>query len=214
MQLQKAKPWPKKDLEGVWLFTKKIDGVQCIFDGKEWLSRAGKPLYNLPLDVDPGIYECFINDWNTTVGAVRTKNGYPIQPEYLFRLHPGIDQRLAMHILHNPRKDQILAIFKQQVEQGHEGLVLYGDADRYKVKGRDTIDVRVTGWNEGTGRNKGRLGALVTDFGNVSAGFTDEQRDLFTQEFIVGKIIEVDYMEMTVNDKMRHARFIRLREDK
>ena len=54
---------------------------------------------------------------------------------------------------------------------------------------------------EGTGRNKGKLGALIAEGEdekkffrlNIGSGFTDEQRDEFwrNKEQLIGKIVEV-----------------------
>jgi DNA ligase-1 len=50
----RAKPWNGKDLKGTWEVTIKIDGVRALWQpfsqihGGQWVSRNGKPLYNLP----------------------------------------------------------------------------------------------------------------------------------------------------------------------
>lgn len=93
-----------------------------------------------------------------------------------------------------------------------------------KVKAEEDADLRVVGWEEGTGRNEGRLGALVCETScgglrvNVGSGFSDQQRDQFDQN-IIGKIITVRYNQI-VDDKNKSTkslflpRFIELREDK
>lgn len=47
----RAKDWDGKDLKGTWEVTLKIDGVRALWDidAGGWVSRAGKPLYNIPL---------------------------------------------------------------------------------------------------------------------------------------------------------------------
>jgi DNA ligase-1 len=81
---------------------------------------------------------------------------------------------------------------------------------------------------EGTGRNKGRLGALVcrgVDHGkeisvNVGSGFSDTERDLFwkQQESIVGRTAEILCDVITQNQdgtySLRFPRFVRWRDDK
>lgn len=97
-----------------------------------------------------------------------------------------------------------------------------------KVKVFNTADLKVIGYEEGTGRNSGRLGALVVDYkGNevkVGSGFTDEQRESLwlcrdhEKMTLIGKIIEVQYFEETKNDQggtsLRFPTFLRVRDDK
>ena len=60
---------------------------------------------------------------------------------------------------------------------------------------------------EGYGRNKGTLGALVVKYKdntvNVGSGFTDEERKNFweNREDIIGRVIEVKYKEITTDKK-------------
>ena len=95
-----------------------------------------------------------------------------------------------------------------------------------KFKEIKDIDLRVIGWNEGTGKNKGLLGALVceTEDGKikvkVGTGFSDEQRKIYTKDFVLGKIVELEYnMRISSGGDRDHdslflPRFIELREDK
>lgn len=74
-----------------------------------------------------------------------------------------------------------------------------------KVKKFFSCDIKCTGIEEGSGRNKGTLGALVCDYKgnkvNVGSGFSDEDRKRIWQrpEDIIGKIITVKYKEETKN---------------
>lgn len=76
-----------------------------------------------------------------------------------------------------------------------------------KVKKFYTYDLEVVGVEEGTGRNKGTLGALVVQYKNntvnVGSGFTDEERRYYwnNQSEIIGRVIEVKYKEITVDKK-------------
>ena len=92
-----------------------------------------------------------------------------------------------------------------------------------KVKKFYTYDLRVTGVEEGTGRNSGKLGAVIVDFrGNnvrVGSGFNDDQRVNYWQhpELIIGRVIEVKYKEVTRNkqgtESLQFPVFIRVREE-
>ena len=75
-----------------------------------------------------------------------------------------------------------------------------------KVKKMNTLDLEVIGYEEGSGRLKGTLGALLVRYKNgntvkVGSGFTDELRALIWLEPLdmIGKIIEVQYFEETTN---------------
>lgn len=74
-----------------------------------------------------------------------------------------------------------------------------------KVKKFFGCDIKCIDVEEGAGRNKGTLGALVCDYKgnkvNVGSGFSDEDRKYFWQhpEDIIGKIISVKYKEETKN---------------
>jgi ATP-dependent DNA ligase len=82
----------------------------------------------------------------------------------------------------------------------------------------------VVDWEEGTGKNKGRLGALVCETSdgvirvNVGSGYSDEQRAEFDKK-VIGKIITVRYNARIKersgeSESLFLPRFIELREDK
>lgn len=94
-----------------------------------------------------------------------------------------------------------------------------------KVKKFYTYDLQCTGVEEGTGKNKGRLGAIIVDFkGNpvhVGSGFNDELRECIwsNPDSIIGKIIEVKYKEVTKNkdtgaESLQFPVFVSIRTDK
>lgn len=76
-----------------------------------------------------------------------------------------------------------------------------------KVKKFFDVSLRVVDIEEGTGRNKGRLGAIVCKYYDntvkVGSGFSDEQRDYYWshKDEIVNKIIDVKYKEITTDKK-------------
>ena len=130
--------------------------------------------------------------------------------------------------------EEARAHYKEMLDDGQEGTIVKDKSVGWsntrskltvKFKEIKDIDLRVTGWNEGTGRNKGLLGALTaeTEDGkikvNVGTGFSDEQRKLFTEEYVIGKIIEIEYNQRVSSehrdtDSLFLPRFIELREDK
>ena len=76
-----------------------------------------------------------------------------------------------------------------------------------KVKKFYTYDLEVVGAEEGDGRNKETLGALVVKYKdntvNVGSGFSDQERKTLwkNRKDIIGRVIEVKFKEVTVDKK-------------
>jgi hypothetical protein len=191
----------------------KIDGVRAHCKNGVWKSRSGKPLYNLPL-MDDGIYEVFLGDFINTISAVRTKEGSMVSTEDLFRLDK-IDERLQLVSNVSVSPSDVKAWMAIVRKSGNEGLIIIDEQTgrRFKVKQKLTEDVIVTGVVEGTGKYKGKLGALITNKGKVGTGFRDIDRVLLFTQDMVGKLIEVSYMELTKDGKFRHPAFEKVRYD-
>lgn len=192
----------------------KIDGVQLKVKGGKYQSRAGKELYNLPEGLSDGTYEIFLGNWNKTITACRSKGLATITLDCIYKLHPEIDPRLIVGTFPIITPDDAQKHLKEALKQGYEGVVLRTEADEFKLKEKITHDTLIIGKLEGTGRNKGRLGALVTMHGQVGTGFTDQERiDLWTMD-LTDMCVEVEAMSISKDGKFRHPRFIRLRPDK
>ena len=76
-----------------------------------------------------------------------------------------------------------------------------------KIKKFYDFDLQIVGYEEGTGRNKGRLGAFVVDYnGNkvkVGCGYSDEERVNFwnNRDKYIGRVITVKYKEISKDKK-------------
>jgi DNA ligase-1 len=125
---------------------------------------------------------------------------------------------------------------KDAIDAGYEGIMIKDPNAVYECK-RSTswlkqkpfieVSLTVTAIEEGTGKNEGRLGALIcegTDDGkaivvNVGSGFTDDQRTEYwnDKESMVGQIVEVRADAATLSQdstetwSLRFPRFLRFR---
>jgi DNA ligase-1 len=123
---------------------------------------------------------------------------------------------------------------KSAVENGYEGIMIKDPKAPYeckrtaswlKLKPFIEVSLEVKAVEEGTGRNVGRLGALVcegVDMGkeirvNVGSGFSDIDRDQFwgSGDSLLGQIVEIRADAITQNQdgsySLRFPRFLRFR---
>lgn len=122
------------------------------------------------------------------------------------------------------------------IREGFEGIMVKEPDAKYECK-RSTnwlkrkpvmsVDLTIVAVEEGTGKNEGKLGALIcegTDQGkfirvNVGSGLTDEQRDELwkDKEVIIGQVVEIKADCITQNQdaentySLRFPRFERFR---
>lgn len=116
--------------------------------------------------------------------------------------------------------------FNEIVQNGGEGLMLREPGSTYeqkrtssllKVKPKQDTECKVVGWKEGSGKNKGKIGAYECVLLNkeikfkVGSGLTDRQR-LLKNKIKNGTIITITFMEKTKNGKPRHPVFERVRQ--
>ena len=119
---------------------------------------------------------------------------------------------------------------QEMVEAGYEGIMIKDPNSKYECK-RSTawlkqkpfieVSLTVTGYEEGTGRNQSRLGALICegeDDGkticvNCGSGFSDDDRtEIWTgRDSLVGQVVEVRADAITQNQdgtySLRFPRF-------
>lgn len=125
------------------------------------------------------------------------------------------------------------ALFTRALENGQEGIILKSQQGiwenkrakhQIKFKAELECDLMCVGWEEGTGKNVGRLGALQLESAcgklkvGVGSGFTDNDRDIIGRD-TVGKIITVKYNAI-VDDKSKDTKslflpiYLEVRQDK
>jgi DNA ligase-1 len=121
------------------------------------------------------------------------------------------------------------------VEGGFEGIMIKSMDAPYLCKRTDswmkwkptiTVDLNIVGFEEGTGRNLGRLGAIICegdDNGrhirvNVGSGLSDSDRDEYwsSRDLLLGHLVEVQADAVTQNQdgsySLRFPRFLRFRD--
>lgn len=141
--------------------------------------------------------------------------------------HPNI--KIVKHILVHDL-DELMALYQKCLDKGLEGLVVKTPKHRYqrsrskdwmKMKEVGSVDVKITGFERGTGKYANTLGAILVQLDNgqttnVGTGLSDNLRDelWLNQAQYLGKTVEVQYHEITKDGNLRHPRFFRWRPDK
>lgn len=145
------------------------------------------------------------------------------------RIMPGMNVDLDTAEGH----DVMQRFAQASVEQGYEGIMIKNLDAPYECKRSDfwmkwkptiTVDLTIVGFEEGTGRNLGRLGAIIYEGVdnernirvNVGTGYSDSDRDEFwaLRDRLLGVIGEVEADAVTQNQDgtyslrfPRHKRF-------
>lgn len=146
------------------------------------------------------------------------------------RIMPGMEVDLDTAEGHN-----VMQRFAEDaVKAGFEGIMIKDVDAPYecrrssfwmKWKPTITVDLNITGFEEGTGRNAGRLGAIIcegVDNGrritvNVGSGLSDSDRDEYwaRRDLLLGRVVEVQADAVTQNQdgsySLRFPRFLRFR---
>lgn len=138
-------------------------------------------------------------------------------------------------LYHGKDQSKIDELLEQMVAEDKEGLMLNTNCPYkrkrhkgiLKIKRFYTMDLPIIGYEEGTGRLKGMLGAFVLSYKSnkvkVGSGFSDEQRYDFWQrrDEIVGNecLCEVKYKEISYDkntgfESLQFPVFVQIRTDK
>ena len=139
-----------------------------------------------------------------------------IQPLYL-----GSDMNRVLELLETYKKLGAEGLMVNLINAPYE---FKRSKNILKVKVMQTADLRIVGFEEGQGRNAGKLGAILVDFKGgivkVGSGFTDFDREYIwkNQDQYLGKIAEIQYFEITKDktgtESLRFPVWKHLRTDK
>jgi DNA ligase-1 len=147
------------------------------------------------------------------------------------RIMPGLDVDLDTAEGH----DIMNRYAQDAVAQGFEGIMIKSLDAPYQCKRSDfwmkwkptiSVDLKIVGFEEGTGRNKNRLGAIICEGDdndrricvNVGSGFSDALRDEYwaSRDDLLGHLVEVQADAVTQNQdgsySLRFPRFLRFRD--
>ena len=128
---------------------------------------------------------------------------------------------------------KIIEILNEQTAKGEEGIMINICAAPYEFKRTNNLlkckkfqdtELKVIGFEEGTNKLLGALGAFICEYKNntvkVGSGLSDEDRAYFWahQEEMLGKYITVKYFETSIDSKtklesLRFPIYMRVRED-
>ena len=146
----------------------------------------------------------------------------------------GIIPQIEVNLEEYVGEIQFKEFNKEAIANGYEGIMIKDPDAKYeckrsaswlKMKPFIEVSLTVTAVEEGTGRNEGRLGALICegeDDGrninvNVGSGFTDDGRveGWESRDQLIGQVVEVRADAVTQNQdgtySLRFPRFLRFR---
>jgi DNA ligase 1 len=158
------------------------------------------------------------------------QNRQEIEKEPNLQIMPGMDVDLSTA----EGQDVMRRFAEDAVAQGFEGIMIKSVDAPYECKRSSfwmkwkpvmTVDLNIVGFEEGTGRNQGRLGAIIcegTDNDrnirvNVGSGLSDADRDEYwhSRNDLLGRVVEVAADAVTQNQdgsySLRFPRFVRFR---
>jgi DNA ligase-1 len=130
--------------------------------------------------------------------------------------------------------DQMNRYAQDAVKDGFEGIMIKNLDAPYECKRSDswmkwkptiTVDLTIVGFEQGTGRNADRLGAIICEGAdnernirvNVGSGFSDDDRQRYwdTRDTLLDHVVEVEADAVTQNQdgtySLRFPRFVRFR---
>lgn len=229
-------------------FIQIANGIDCVFDGELVVSyfdgimdrQTGNGILNKAIkgtisDTEAALVRAIVWD---VIPYMYFIDGYcpTAYKDRFAKFKWGIDfpekiQLVQSTIAENIEEARIK--FEEYYNAGQEGIILK-DMDspwedkrakhQIKFKGELECDLKVVGYEEGTGKYVGKLGALVCESDDgiikvkVGSGFNDQNRESIKKQDVIGKVVAVKY-----NARIRSKHeveslflpiFVEIREDK
>ena len=225
---------PNCRIKGKVKIYRKIDGIRAIRNkaGKVW-SRNSKPLPHCD-HLQFNDAEIFRNSWNETSSILGSDAAptIPLTQENVYELSDGnIDPRLYIGWAKDPSNEDLEKLMHKYLAQGDEGLIVRvehkGKILWWKIVPYKYADVIITGFKEGTNKNKGKCGSIKSNWGSAGSMVEDCLQDHGVKgdanirdwlwkhrNSLIGKVMQVRYREKTEAGKLRFPSLVRLRTDK
>ena len=125
-------------------------------------------------------------------------------------------------------------LYQEKLAEGEEGIILKDPEGHWedkrvkhqvKMKAELEADLKVVGYNPGTGKYTGKIGSLIVESADgkvqtsVGTGLSDEQRSLDFEEEFCSKIVAIKYNALISDKKTGETSmflpvFVEVREDK
>ena len=141
--------------------------------------------------------------------------------------------KLLPVLYHGKDTSEIIKWLNYNIEHGEEGVMINFLDSPYefkrsnallKVKKMNDLDLEIIGFEEGTNKNAGKLGAILVNYKDnvvkVGSGFSDELREEIwqNQDKWLGRTAVIQYFEETCNQNggisLRFPVYLDYREDK
>ena len=235
--------WMSEKLDGVrayWDGQRFLSRLGNVYHAPEWFT-AGLP--NTPLDgelwLDRKAFQRAVSivrrqdksdDWRSirylVFDAPGHAGGFEARVQHY---HQFIDRQKPAYAVAHPHEpcrgvDHLRSELKRVEALGGEGLMLRRPGSMYevgrsytllKVKSFFDAEARVVGHQPGTGRHKGRLGALLVELQDgtpfaVGTGLSDAERDAPPA---IGTIITFRYQELSDGGVPRFPSYVGVRHD-
>ena len=169
-----------------------------------------------------------MKEWKTREPSMSCRERYSILNDILMSRDLKYLKCIPRHIV--PAEYSVIKdLHDVFVANGHEGAMIKDLEAPYKfgrgyevmkLKAFHDVDLVIERLEAGTGRNKGRLGAIVVKHGDVEvkvgSGFTDELRSMIWDDptNFIGRMVEVRYQEVTSDGSLRFPTFVCFRNDR
>ena len=138
----------------------------------------------------------------------------------------GMSPPKRCSIIHRMRikKEDKEELLRYCEENSLEGLVMKTNqrVGWWKLKRVETVDTVVIGTKPGTGKHRGKIGALqvglfngteLVEVASVGKGRDDQWRDMSPRD-VIGRVVEVSHEGVQAKGMLKFSSFVRWRDDK